>query len=470
MEDNYTILGEVKIPQEKKQELNDHVLCILNKCGIRKTKEIEIAGKPVTVLEPAKPDENGIISFDYSIFEKSKRETSTYDTNTCRLHISDNGYSYYELAIHLIMVLLEAYTNGHCYVMYKDGLMNVGGYMQLLHTILGKRIKLMNRGRCWEMMKFFHEQGNEWFFSQRLFDVISSSYIELDWEQVLACMAIEDDKIELTEEITSYQRSDIKSGNMNVVQKEKYLYYIIKKQMEEDAGRLEIFLKELLEADVERRKKMASRDDVLGTIAELSLYMISPVIVHAYALAKGTDFWEQWDEFSVSGYCDTVNERNKEEESEYRAFPFYKAIQRENEDEFLEFWDGTNLHLSEEMQHQLEEWKEDYQSIQDDPALDMEQCMAAVLTDMENLMRCRHVDAAFVVEFLEHGNEESYRKAMILIRSFMYRDVKLFPELTERQAFEWVMKYVKTTYDQKMISALISLMGNKEQRKKLFGF
>lgn len=471
MENNYyKILGEVKVPEEKKKELNDHILCILDRCGIRKTKEMNIAGKPVTVLERAKPDENGIISFNYSIFEQRKREISTYDTNTCSLHVSDRGYAEYGVTMNLLMVLLEAYTNGNCYVMYKDELMNVRGYLQLLYTILGEKIKLMNRGRYWDVLNFFHAQGNEWIFSQKLFDVIPFSYSCFDIDHIMASLWFNDDEIEISENITSFNRSDIKSDSTTLVKKREYLYYIIKNQIKEDAGRLEMFLKELLEADVDRRKEMASRDDDLGTIAELSLYMISPVIVHAYALAKGTDFWKQWDDFSVSGYCDTVNEKTEEEESEYTEFPFYEVIQRENEDEFLEFWDGANLHLSEEMQQQLEEWRENYLTVQDDPDIDMEQYMAAILTDLEDIWNCRYVDAAFVKEFLEHGKEEAYRKVMMLIRSFMDREVNYFPELTEQQAVNWILRYQKSESEKNMMSALASLMGNKEQRKKIFGF
>ena len=58
----------------------------MDKCGIRKTAEMEAAGKKAIVVSPVYPDENGIVSFDYSIFEKKKRKISTYDMNTCELH------------------------------------------------------------------------------------------------------------------------------------------------------------------------------------------------------------------------------------------------------------------------------------------------------------------------------------------------------------------------------------------------
>ncbi len=111
METNrYTLVGEVNVPDEKKDELNGYVLELLDKCGIRKTEEIELAGKVITVINSARPDKNGIVSFDYSVFEKKKREVATYDMASCKLFTPDRGYSEFGVAMNLIMILQESYT------------------------------------------------------------------------------------------------------------------------------------------------------------------------------------------------------------------------------------------------------------------------------------------------------------------------------------------------------------------------
>ena len=49
MKDNiFCLAGKVNVPAEKKNEMNRHVLEILDKCGIRKTVEMTVAGKKVT--------------------------------------------------------------------------------------------------------------------------------------------------------------------------------------------------------------------------------------------------------------------------------------------------------------------------------------------------------------------------------------------------------------------------------------
>ena len=74
MNDNrYCLAGKVNIPAEKRNEMNRHVLEILDKCGIRKTVEMTVSGKKVTVTAPARPNADGVVLFDYSIFEKKRR-------------------------------------------------------------------------------------------------------------------------------------------------------------------------------------------------------------------------------------------------------------------------------------------------------------------------------------------------------------------------------------------------------------
>ena len=149
MTDNdWWLIGTVKIPENKKDELNGYVLELLDRCGIRKTKEITLGGKKVTVIKKAVPDKKGIVHFDYSIFEKIHRKVCTYDMNTCKLNTPDPGGNEFGLAVNFVMTLQESYTNGECYLMHKDKLVKyVTAYLKIIYSILGKKFYLDNRGR-----------------------------------------------------------------------------------------------------------------------------------------------------------------------------------------------------------------------------------------------------------------------------------------------------------------------------------
>ena len=85
MDNEYWYSGKVNVPAEQREQFNADVLEILKQCGIRKTKEILVGNKEVTVTTLPYPDENGIVTFDYSIFEQKLRKPATYNTNDCTL-------------------------------------------------------------------------------------------------------------------------------------------------------------------------------------------------------------------------------------------------------------------------------------------------------------------------------------------------------------------------------------------------
>lgn len=150
----YRLLGEIRIPEEKKTLLNGYVLQILQKCGIRKTEEIQLAGHQITVVRKPEPDENGIVCFDYSIFEKKKREKAFYNTSTCELTIPDCGYAEYGLVMNMIMVLLESYSETPCYLLYKDRISSVDGYAAIIKDILHIDIQFPHRLRTEDEQEF----------------------------------------------------------------------------------------------------------------------------------------------------------------------------------------------------------------------------------------------------------------------------------------------------------------------------
>ena len=65
--DLYTLAGTVNIPENRKAEFSDSILKLLYMGGIRKTEEMELGGKKITVVGRPLPDERGIVRFDYSI-------------------------------------------------------------------------------------------------------------------------------------------------------------------------------------------------------------------------------------------------------------------------------------------------------------------------------------------------------------------------------------------------------------------
>lgn len=267
-----TLAGEVNVPDDMKNELNSCVLKILDECGIRKTEEIQLNGKGFTVIKKARPDENGIVSFDYSIFVKKQRKAVVYDMNLCKFLDSEQGYSEFSVVMNLITILLK--------------------------------------------------------------------------------------------ERDSFQQ--------NV--------------------------------------KM------------------------------------------------------------FRSMPLFKIFQRDSDDEFLEFWDGENLQLSDSMKNCLDDWRERYKKIEVPLDMQMENYLPDIIDDLKEDWNCRLVDKTFVVEFMQNKDKAEYKKALVLFREIMDAPLIFFPELTRRQAIDWVIRANRNCFDRITMSAFQSLLINHKQRMKLLGF
>lgn len=470
MKDNmFCLAGKVSIPVEKRNEMNKYVLEIMDKCGIRKTVEMTVAGKKVTVAAPARPNTDGIVLFDYSIFEKKKRKISQYDLNTCELYVEDPGYNEFGVVMNMIMVLQEAFTNGGCYFIKSGKLYDVEIYLLLIQGVLGEKVTLPGRIRMSEVYLFFRnsEEYKDITYTDLLEDY-SDKYGRLDIEQLLAVFEIENKKIIIPEEGKISCRNEIKSANS--CSRIEYAYSVFRGIKETEKTAMKSFLAELLNADFAKRKELSARQDEKGIIAELSLYVLPVRLVFAYTQDVDLDFWETWDSLGTKGYSDITWEADsKDDESDFQKFPFYKAIQRKNEDEFLEFWDGGNLLLSQNMKECIRYWEEQMNDICVPSVISVENLLTNIITRLERSY-CRYVDEKFVAEFMEHGSEINYQKALILIQRLLDKEQEYFPELTGEQAEEWIIKDSRDNFDYIEISALVSLMTNKKQRNIIFGF
>ena len=150
-------------------------------------------------------------------------------------------------------------------------------------------------------------------------------------------------------------------------------------------------------------------------------------------------------------------------------------ILRKNDDEFLEFWHGEAMDLSDELEQRLRQWRTRFQELAggtEAVAMDisMETCLAQVIGEMYDIWGCRLVDGVFVREFLRHPDDGRYMAALRLLREMMDEDTGYFPELTKRQANQWIIKRNRDKADITAMSAYQSLLINHAYRQEILGF
>ena len=473
MDDNrYWLAGKVNVPADKKPEFNTYVMEILNRFGMRKRKEIDIAGEKVTVLEKPTPDENGIVSFDYSIFEKKNRDISTYNTNTCELYSVDRGANEYGLAMNCIMAVQESYSHGSCFFMEKRKPVEIYVYMCLLSNILNKKIYNNGREKIWDMLLLLRKTPDTDLPSEQdIFQfVFPFDYSRLDSFQLLSLLPVDDTEPPKTDKDPITDRLQIPDATY-IAQRE-YLYRIMAEEYQYDKKILEDYLKELLTLALPDRKKLAEVEDNLGIIAELSLHIPPAAVVSTFALLEKRPFWDVWDELvTEKSYTDIIEEDDKEEKlsEKWVKVSFNKIIFRENEDEFLEFWDGENLILSDEMKERIQMWQKLIAEQEDQPALQIKPYLGETLAYIEKEWPCRYIDEAFVEKILDHQDDPAWRRVLLVLRRIVDDGIELFPEMNRKMAVLW-LKLNRMPFDATAIAAFCSLMENDVARQRVFGF
>ena len=243
-------------------------------------------------------------------------------------------------------------------------------------------------------------------------------------------------------------------------------------EYQDDKKILEDFLKKLLCLPRPGREELAETENNFGIIAELSLYVPPACVVSTFALLEQKPFWDTWDKLITgSSYTDIVGDDDKEEKlsEEWVKVPFNKIIFRENEDEFLEFWDGENLILSDNMKERIQVWKGFIDKQEDQPTLRVEPYLGETLAYIEKEWPCSYIDETFVEKILNHQDDPAWRKILLVLRRIVDDGIELFPEMNRKMAVLW-LESTRMPFDATAIAAYCSLMENDVARQRVFGF
>ncbi len=270
------------------------------------------------------------------------------------------------------------------------------------------------------------------------------------------------------------KKSELKDAR--IIERAYYAYELFQNMLTRNKDEeIRSFLKKLLELNIAERECIARRDDIFGDVAEVSLYELPAILVAAYGWAVQEEFWDLWFSLEITGYQDVYRKDDEEKEvkkeKEMKRI-FYKVIRRDNEDEFLEFWDNRQLYLSDDMKENLEEWKQDFMMADGADDICVETYLADILLELKDIWDCRYVDEELVKEFMEHADDIRFKKALMVFRQLLDSDLEYFPELTAGQVKEWVVKQYRyrRSEDRIELSGYAALLTNRVRRFELLEF
>lgn len=468
MQDFFRLIGEFSITEDKRTELNELVLKLLDKCGIRKLKEVELLGKKRTVISRLEPDSNGIVSFNYSIFEEKKRNISTYNMNTCELIVDNCGFCEFGLPLMLLLTLKESYSATRCYLSLDEEIWPVNSSAVLIESILNVHLRFPFRADSWGMYMFVRKNLVEDVSLSNILDWVPLDFEKFNFQQLYDVQRVGNSE-EVQHEVVEVSRELITAENYKVLDNCLYSTYL---KLHTNEG-LTMYVRELLQKDFKKRKTMAQDQTDYGTLAEISLYATPIALVRVLANVKKISFFDMWEELSIDEvYQDNINQgydKDAKTESNH-VLPFFKAIQRKNADELLGVWDDRKLQLSENMVEAIGNWKEKYGAIEIADDYEVEKELVSILRDLNDEWDIKYVEEEFIVQFIEDKNDISYKKALRLLRTLMDKVFEYYPELTRRQSLQWVIKYGRDDFEKIEINGLIRVLTNKKTRSEIFGF
>ncbi len=465
----YRLVGELTIPEEKKEEVNTHVLTLLDRSGVRKTKKVKIGDFTTKVAERVKMHKNGKVLFDYSIYENLEREVSSYDTETCTLKVNDPGFHEMGIAMVMIMVLLESYSVTPCYVARENKLIQINGYALMIEDLIGVRLRFPHRADIWTMYTFCRESEEV----EKITHLDLAIKVPEDFEGINYSQWFDTSMVEKYSSIAesvkevAFDRSQIETATYE--ERCRFLYSTLL-SLEREKKDICAFLEKLMLMSFDERMRLAQEQTNYGIAAELTKYLSSQILVMCYSLVKGSEFWSEWKRMSAKGYyVDFIADIDKIDEKKHRPFHFYEAIHRDFEDEALGEYGERTLSLSGEMLYEIEKWKETAnEEITEN--LNSEEELKSIMEESDCVWASRKMDAALFKELKENPNSESTKKILLLLRSVLDEGLQFFPELTKNQAKNWVLKNSRSSFDKKKFNGLLGLLANKDKRMDLLGF
>ncbi len=470
-DDKYKIVGTISIPEEKREEFNRNVEKVLDVFGIRQTEKRMVGDREITVLKKPEADEDGIVRFNYSMFEKRVREGDSYNTKTCQLICPDRGWDEFGVAMNSILIMQEAYSETPCFLMSDDALCPVGSYAAMIEDMTGVKLDFPHRGRILDVLAFLKQRDEYRDVDEyKLWNRIWDDTIPFTTDDIIELLHV---KFMPSEERQKNPFCGIKSEikDATLVDLEDYLVKEIKEYLADGSDEvLRDFYRELISSELPERRKMAEQDGTFGIIAEISLRAPCTYLVSAYAEAADIPFWELWVSLQTKGYRTKTKMYHDDlsNSAEHRKRrELYQIYRRDNEDEFLEFGAG---HLSKKLLGQIAEWKEEVLEIQVPEEFDAERAAGQILWEMEHVWNCRYVSEEAVEIVQKNRDDVRWQKALLAFRKYMNAYQEYFPELPPELVTEQILVRERDYYCRTIMAAFWSLMMNETLRQDTFRF
>lgn len=470
MKKEYKLVGKVTIPEKKRKEVKSIIQKILYLGGIREKETIEIDGRQYITAGIPKWNALEVINFNYNMLTNTSYETGRLYLKSGSIKNPCNHDNEYDFVANLIRVVFESYSTTPCYLVYDDTLCFISEYARVINGMIGKQLSFPNRNKMWKIYYFLHKYGCENITAIEILETVRTT----DVGHFMTVFSVGTDEPLIPRKFIKIGKEEFSdSSTLNILENVRQTM----KELIKVEGKEKVFefLKDLLGKNYAKRKHLATEDNLYGTVAAGSLYLLPAMIVKNYSLIVKEEFWKTWDKLDLGSGREDIDEpkndvapvKNVEE-----VIPLYKAFGKNNEDELMRYKGDKELMLSGNMQNSIERWKRAYGQVTEKEIkkLEMEKVLKKLLEDFFDIWDFRVLDTAFVREFLKHKNDDRYKRAMIVLIELIDKETKYFPELTKREANIWLIREIRDADEMIEINAYLGMLRNHLRRMEILGF
>lgn len=444
------LFGEMKIPEEKREEFSKRIQTIFEKGGLMDISYVQIYDVVLYLLKPPEFDENGKLHAVYSYFEQSIWEDCGYDSKNNKFYSDKVGYSEFCKAICAINVLYEFYTEDFSMANVNSRVLDALDEIAWINYLFDEKYTNKRIEYPFELYRILLKSNYGNYIDKILKPMlyVCSNFYQSDAYRAVSNFKdfkklISENKNYIIEKngwdkLTNYFKSDIDSKEQKL-EKLKSMYLLPK------------YIKNLHNEEEE---------DIYISV------VVSPIVSMKFICELfQLDFWEFYEEIYSKNPDFLIKSFDKEEKHNKPISPMStKDFFGCSYDDMIYFWTKDNdIEFSDELENFISELKREYDNILNskDIIIEQDQIIKELIFSLKdaNILSRTGTDKygvcpteSMFYEFLNNTNKRE-------IQAFIY----LLSELNQKYA-----KKDKT--ERKELSQYLWILSNPELRKLKFGY
>ncbi|MCD8082141.1 MAG: hypothetical protein LUE86_01115 [Clostridiales bacterium] len=495
-------LGEMSVPEGKREEFSRRVLEILRQGGMMRLETRQVAGRRLQVLEQPEEDRDGSVAFDYSYFGDCRWERAEYRPREAAFHTQDVGSYEFQWVTSAVYILYELYSEKFGMAEVDGELFDAVPYIAWLNRLFGENYTNIRAADPWRIYQLLHECGyadeSESVRAIRslyepgggkIFELAEYLYVSGGpdaFQRYLedgdaAEIPVDENRISLAQIIFQAEPTVRKLRESSQKPKEELL---------ED-------LRRILLTDPELGREM-DYDPVYSGFVVLLKLLSARIMAKAIAVVFDLDFWTFWDSVSDSRWDGSV----WAEKSELSLEPIepmttaefvdvsdeevcFCRVEREageknfhvSDDDRALFWKrGGDVCFSDAMKQWLSDRKTEYAAILagDWDLLPAEDCLAQLadlLTEADSFYKRIYAFGGMLRDFEAHADSREYQAAVRLLAALAEQN-RIRGAVIGDTVYNWEQADRNLTFNEGRLAMrrCLAVLANQELRMELLGF